>query len=524
MALVWRTRRTATGVELGSAWVDDADDEPRVLRRPLVGRVFARQSWEASPGMELAPVCHVCGSPMTWRGTWQCQGCSVRGGWSADGLQTPRALPREALAGTRIFRSSEGNNSTEGRQQWAWAVESLTSFHRRAVAANLRTRGTRRTEYVDDDGEVHNGDPHIARWYEQRITGQAERFERVAACGTFEYALDVTDAAGNMTTRPIQKRCDCWRVCERCAGRRRWKLSEGMKQQRALALRRHARQSRVGYRGKEGKWSEKLLTFTVPHGPDGPAADARLLVDAWQKLVRKLRTHLAARGALRPSASGKMVAAAVPWCRTLEVATKANEHAHMHVWWHGPFLDVVLLRVWWGRILAEAGATGLHSLRWRDVAGKGRDSRLHAWLGSPGPDDALPIGIVDIRSDKTGDGAIAEYTQKVGVALYIVKGSETFRMEPAHAASIYEVFEGTRAVQWASGWAPPKVPLQAKCITFRRLTDDEKKALNQRPVTHRNDSTDTQKTAENEPKNETLADTLPDPPQVTQSAQLRLSL
>jgi hypothetical protein len=526
MGLVWRTRRTRDGRELGSEWTDVADDESRVIRRPLVGRVFPRQSWEATPGMELAPTCHVCGSPLVWRNTWQCQGCSVRGGWSEDSLQTPRALPREALAGTRIFSASEGNNSTEGRARQLWAVEALTSFHRRSRAAHYRLGGRRPdVTWIDwETGELTPARIKTGRWHEQRIAGQADRFERVALCGTFVYALDVTDAAGRVTTRPIAYRCDCWRVCPRCARRRRWKLTEGMKVQRELALRRYARESRAGYRGKEGKWSEKLITFTVPHGPDGPAADARMLVGAWQKLLRKVRTHLADRGALRTLPSGKRAPAAVPWCRTLEVAMRNGEHAHMHVWWHGPFIDSVLLQLWWGAILEAEGAVGLQTVRWADLAGKGHDSRLFRWLGCPRADAVLPRGIADIRADKTGDAAIAEYTQKVGVAFYVTKGSETLYLEPAHAASIYEVFEGTRAVQWASGWAPPKVPLQAKCVTFRRLTEEEKKACNQRHASYGNHSTDTQKPAENEPKNEVQVETLADPPQVLQPLQLRLPM
>lgn len=494
MTHVWRTRRTLAGAELGSAWVDDFE-LPTQRARVLKGRLFPKQEWEASPGLEALPFCHVCGSSMVWRGTWQCQGCSVRGGLAVDGTSTPSALPREALAGVPIFSSSEGNNSTE-RAAWLWSVEALTSFHRRKVAARTMWRGTRPTEVVDaETGEVRNGTPYLSPWHEQRVRGQAERFERVAACGTFEHKLVITDEGGHERSVPVAKKCDCWRVCHRCLNKRKWKLSQGMKQQRAVAFKRFYRERSMGYgRGKEGRWSEKLITFTVPHGAGGPADDARALVGAWQLLLRRLRKHLLARAGVGASKglAGKHAVASVPWCRALEVGTRNGEHAHMHVWYFGPFIDVALLQVWWGKILEDAGRVPMRKV-WKTVA-HGRDSRLAEWLGNPRPDDDLPWGIVDIGGK--GDSAGA-YTAKVGVSMYITKGTDTLRMEPAHAASIYEVFEGTRAVQWARGWAPPKKPLKALCVSFRRLTDEEKALLNHTSLTRRNQAKNGQNDVEN---------------------------
>jgi hypothetical protein len=165
-------------------------------------------------------------------------------------------------------------------------------------------------------------------------------------------------------------------------------------------------------------------------------------------------------------------------------------HAHLHVWWFGPYLESALLQAWWGELVAGKDRV-VPQLSWREFLAGARqsghvpDGRLYEWLGKPPMDKPLSWGIVDIRSDKSSSGALAAYTQKVGLALYNTKGTDTSRIEPAHAASIYETLEGVRAVQWARGWAPPKKPMRARCVTFRRLTEDEKARLN-RSVIHRN--------------------------------------
>jgi hypothetical protein len=503
LELVWRTRRTLAGVELGSAWVDVAGDEPARAQRVLVGRLSAVQQWERVAGCELVPRCARCASLLVWRGAWQCVGCSERQPLRGAN-EVPRALPREALAGAGIFSSQEGNNST-ARSTWLAGVEALTSFHRRSVAARLRVRGARKAREVVDTltGEVtSSGGPWLARWHAQRMLGQAERFERVRECGAFEYALDVTSADGTTATRPLRKRCDCWRVCRRCMDRRKWKLGEGMKAQRELVMRRHSRQIGRFYAGKEGKWSEKLITFTVPHGPGGPAKDARVLVDAWQQLLRRLRRHLVVRGGLqrggaraRASAGAvKSAALSFPWCRALEVASgDTGGHAHLHVWFVGPFIDHVLLRHWWGQVLREAGVEGVPTRAWSEVRGAARDRRLGGWLGNPAESAQILWPVVDIRA---GSDAAASYIQKVGVSLYVTKGTEVHALAPVHAASIYEVFEGVRAVQWAKGWAPPKAPAVSLCVVFRRLTDEEKRVLNDSALTARSEAKNAEKTAQ----------------------------
>lgn len=449
--------------------------------------IHPRQPWEDAPGIVThLPYCGACQRPLVWRGAWVCAGCATRGHVEADkGARALLSLPPSACAGVPIFSSPEGTNSTDTIATWRWSVEALTSFHRRSRAAHFRVRGTRRVEYVDDDGVFRDGTSVLNRWHEQRMQGQADRFQRIAECGSYEYAVELQKKIGDATlVVPVEKRCDCWRACPRCLNKRKWRLSEGMKRARARVLRVHGRQFSRGYRGKEGRWSEKLITFTVPHG-ESPAHDAEVLRDSWPKLLRKLRAHLVSRGCTVLGSNGKAKFRSVPWCRALELAPgQTGGHAHLHVWWAGPFVENALLRVWWGGLMLEAGRatprSKAKSVLRPSSERRAPDARLAGWLGNPTDDTELPWPVVDIRTG--GGGAISAYTSKVGIALYITKGSESHRLSPAHAALMYEAFEGVRAVQWARGWSPPKKAEKNAVVTFRRLTEDEKRAIMARIV------------------------------------------
>ncbi len=553
---VWRVVRTRAGEEVFAGWVWAHEPEERFRRSRLA--VGPRPKWMDTPGTEVLPSCPYCAAPMLWRAGWRCEACMGRGAGASYDPPTgsPRALPREALAGVPLYsaaslpkpdapaervgrtdvsggvadalpsllagpedgrlreegcestpgeggvsersegaggapilRSPEGDNSTDTLDQstdhanWLASVEALTSFHRKSTAARYVLRGTRRgaaPSVNEEDGTIEGGlEPTINHWHLARAKGQASRFQWVSGCGAYEYGVET--AEGKLI--PIEKKCDCWRVCGRCLKRRKYRLGEGMRTQRELALKTYGAQARKTYRGGEGKWSEKLITFTVPHG-NNPADDARVIVHAWQRILRKVRTHLVERGAYRRTPKGRKAALSVPWCRALEVAPgQTGGHAHLHVWWFGPFLDVVLLRAWWGEILQESRT--VPTRRWSEVKGEGRDRRLHSWLRNPRPDTEIPWPVVDIETSRSKKGEIAGYTQKVGIAFYVVKGTELQRLSPAHVASIYEVFEGTRAVQWARGWAPKK-GVSVKRVRLRRLTEKEVEALWSRIASSRN--------------------------------------
>jgi hypothetical protein len=309
-------------------------------------------------------------------------------------------------------------------------------------------------------------------WHRQRIEGQAERFQRIATCGEVKWVLERHDSQGT-TARPLKSRCDCWRICKPCLDRRKWKLSEGITQQRKRAFDVHARQRARWYRGAEGRWSERLITLTVPHGKS-PADDARALTRGWRELSARIARHMRVdRGAtVKPV-----------WVRAMEVAPGATGgHAHLHVWWFGPFIDHAWLRATWGQILEGMGLTVPHVV-WTEAVRKSVDKRFAVWVrtrrGQHGRKlTTVPWPIVDVRSGR--DAGAGAYAQKVGVVLYVSKGAKGVpeRLHPLHAATVYEALEAARCVQWCRGWAPPRVKPQGVRWTLRMLSDDERATLN----------------------------------------------
>jgi hypothetical protein len=299
---------------------------------------------------------------------------------------------------------------------------------------------------VDD----HGGTTYLNRWHQERYAGQAERFERVRRCGEVTHKLEGYDPnTGELVrTEDFERRCGNWRVCNRCLKNRRFKLSRDVlrARERALALRRFECSSR--YHGPEGRWSERLITLTVPHSGDA-GVDAGVLSRGWAEMQRRLLDHLKRdRGALEKPV----------WVRAMEVAPSDDGgHAHLHLWWVGPFVDHVWLRVTWGRVLEGMGVE-CPQKPWSDAMQRLRDQRVKRWCRTRRGDHGrqpseLPWPHVYVNKTKGDEGA-ASYATKVGVAFYVTKGTDVQRMHPLHAASVYQAFEGRRAVQWARGWAP----------------------------------------------------------------------
>lgn len=384
-------------------------------------------------------------------------------------------------------------------------LEVLTSMHRRRMASRHRLRlgkvsQGRRLAGLDQlqreraanamtvvDGVVRRADTsghsYQSRWHWERLQGQAERFDRVRACGECRRMLEGYDPTTGelMTSQPFETRCGNWRVCPRCLKARQVRLSRGVLEARERALRLRRVECSPRYRGREGRWSERLLTLTVPHSGDA-GEDAAQLARAWGELQRRLLTHLRVdRGAHEKPV----------WVRALEVApSEDGGHAHLHVWWVGPFVDHVWLRVAWGRVLEGQGIVcpqrawnevmhGAPSSDWRSDYGRSRlrDQRAKRWCrtrrGAHGRQvEKLPWPHVYVNRAKEGTEGAAEYATKVGVAYYVTKGSDVKRMHPLHAASVYQAFEGRRAIQWARGWAPRIV---SKFFwRLRRMTNAER--------------------------------------------------
>lgn len=425
----------------------------------LRGRVrAARAAWMSTPGVEVLPPCRWCGAPTVWRGSWECDACGSRHALDPSYATStfPRSLPVEALAGVpmaakraHVFSSEECDNSTErgfseenwrstARGEWKGAVEAFTSFKRRALAARHLARGARPTV----EGPV------LSPWHEARASSLAERWQRVAGCGAL--ALMAQHEDGRCV--PIEARCGDWRACHRCRAYRQWRLQRDGDVVARAARRLYAPQLSRWYTGPEGRWSERMVTLTVPHS-GSIAEDARLYREAWPRFLRRLNRHFSEQRGLpkNRSKAGKELSGGrssiVPWRRAVEVASTGEAHFHGHVWMLSPFVDQVMVHVWWGMALLESGLAECRMpMKAWDETGA-RDPRAHVWLGRP---SEVPWPVADVRG-----GQMADYVGKVGLRDYVVKSDGVKEaLAPVHAANAYEALSGLRVVQWAMGWSP----------------------------------------------------------------------
>lgn len=435
------------------AWVAAPESLPRGPRkvRPSVEPARGRMA----PGGELAPWC-ACGRRLVWGGpSWRCEACGrVEGAAeyatnvSVDGSRgAPRGLPPGAAVGVPLFRSPLETNcasgatrhgaapTLQGNREWLDDVEWLSSWHRRTCAARLRARSAGR----------HSS------WHEQRIAGQRERVSRVALCGV-ETGMEWHDPDTGVT-RPHRQMCGCWRLCATCARTRKSRLQSGVTAQRALALATYRDRLQRRYAGREGRWSERLLTVTLRHHDDASGVDlrrdVRALVDAWRAVEAPWRLHLRARGLREPQV----------YVRAVEVAQA--KHAHMHVWLLGPYIEHVLLRAWWGLALRRVAGADVPMRPLVQALQEARDPRTERWLRAcravrvVDGVECVPWPVLDVRGVRDTDDAV-RYVAKSHAALYVVKGSDVRVLDPVHATRVYEALEGVRVSQWASGWAPKR--------------------------------------------------------------------
>lgn len=196
-------------------------------------------------------------------------------------------------------------------------------------------------------------------WHMQRRGGQWERFDRVRSCGsrmrTASCGLCGTDR------HAVPEGCGVRRVCTRCD-------AIGALARRARFGRARGRAFVDGHRRglflkarRGGRFTEKMLTLTIPHAllEDAEAGSvvaksrdtlhARVvaLFEAWPRFLRKVNRHWKA---------AKQTA--VDYHRAFEwTPGKRDEHGHphFHVYLWCPWVDVALLRAWWAESLLEVG-------------------------------------------------------------------------------------------------------------------------------------------------------------------------
>lgn len=474
MTPVGPSRVMRSGCKCGLRWIravgavevsvaPRANDGPR--RKPLEVKKDGPRSPVA--GYHVLPKCRWCAGPLVFRGSWQCDGCSSRHalGPEHDLCELPDRLPVEAYAGVplerrsdgrrsqaRIFSPREGHKSTSLRKKASedWdALEMLTSYSRRSRRDRLLARGATPTP----DGGVA-----LRHWYAQRINALDERASRWRACGELMFMAELEGK-----TVPVERRCGDWRACPRCKEHRRFKLQRDAGRMKEAAERLYSVEMGRYYAGSEGRWSEKMVTLTVPHTGD-PHEDKRLMRGAMKRFERSLNDYLRARG-VRKKAKKSSNLSLFPWLRAYEVGFTNSIHFHCHIWMLAPFVEQALLHVWWGdALLAENLPRELMPfVSWAETGA--RDAESHAWADWR---DEVPWPVADIRRAKN-----TNYTSKVGLNAYVVKtdGSVT-DLAPAHVAMAYELLSDMRVVHFGMGWAPNRA---AQGWHMRRATRAEHK-------------------------------------------------
>lgn len=322
---------------------------------------------------------------------------------------------RETTRAYREWRASEYLRAGE-RPVTLDGLGSLDSGTGGAVAGDGVLGG------LDDLGAEGQVNP----WHASRARAQVERFERLEECASRVKATHCD--CGGHKPRAVKLTCDHWRLCVACRGRRVKRDRARFEAGRAIQRRRCGRKTARHTAG--GRWSEKFLTLTVPHGVS-VARDIEELRTAWPLFRGRLTRLLAASGTT--GLTGEPLKwRDVPYWRSLEVAGEGYAHAHYHVWLLCPYVPQ--------EDVARA---------WRESLSDEYRARLDA-AGAEFP-------VVDIRA--------ANRDVALELSKYIVKdfaGRDVY-MDPRAYARVYAALDGFRVVATSTGWSERQEPPPCWC-------------------------------------------------------------
>jgi hypothetical protein len=297
----------------------------------------------------------------------------------------------------------------------------------------------------------------------------ARRFDRVRSCGsrmrTASCGVCGTDR------RAVPEGCGVRRVCSRCD-------ALGAIARRARFGRARGRAFVDGHRfglfrklRTGGRFTEKMLTLTVPHAmlddASGKVAKesrdtlhARVvaLFSAWPVFLRKVNRHWQACGQ-----------DLVTYHRAFEWTpgrTDEHGHPHFHVYLWSPFVDVNLLRAWWAEALRSVGwpvaedNDGNPVVRIKLQMLRSMDLKAVRELMKGGRRQALTLSRVEFRDREAG----AEFRrgpqrgQPVGPGIDAFKYAEGWTLATVEECSddvrarLYMALEGRRLTQASRGF------------------------------------------------------------------------
>lgn len=174
---------------------------------------------------------------------------------------------------------------------------------------------------------------------------QAQRLEAVAACGTEYMAVRCPIHDCGAELRRFPRGCGCWMLCTPCNLRRIRRIQLAYEIRRRELVREASRAELNWHGALGGRWSAKFITLTIPHS-GSVSSDVRIARNAWPRFLRFLHQHLEHDLGIRREHR-------VRYVRALEIGpgTDGTGHVHFHILVVGPFLDLVVLHLLWGRAL-----------------------------------------------------------------------------------------------------------------------------------------------------------------------------
>jgi hypothetical protein len=209
------------------------------------------------------------------------------------------------------------------------------------------------------------------QWHEGRKNGQRDRFPRVRACES-RMLIAGCGVCGS-ERKPMPEGCGVRRVCPKCDVRQAVQRRSRFGRARARAMVTGFRYGLTRTQRRSGRFTEKMYTVSLPHGPDTYArisgevravardelhARVAAIYLAWPLFQRKINAHWRARK-VRHVAYHR----AFEWTVAKDKGEKwaalgktdDHGHPHFHVYLWSPYLEQKLLRVWWAEALRSVG-------------------------------------------------------------------------------------------------------------------------------------------------------------------------
>lgn len=205
-------------------------------------------------------------------------------------------------------------------------------------------------------------------WHADRAIAERERFERVFSCGKAKRGVIRCKKCKHVPLEVMELCGNHW-ACPHCRELRKHVYRARFESSRQALLER-IRAERLGRGQCVTPLLERFLTLTVPDDGSPVEHRANVLLVAWRKFWQRLKQALHRRWLDgRPAEWAAKAAELIHCVRVLEITPGTHDqgHAHMHVWWTGPFIRAEYLRAMWGHALRGSGLDldGVSDAAWK---------------------------------------------------------------------------------------------------------------------------------------------------------------